>query len=137
MSQFIRCATRFKRREWLLGALQDLGYTRIEEGRDLQVRNYWSGYGYRHPDQRAEIVVRRLGEGSKSDIGFRLTPDGYELIVNDMDLYTTVDGERRHLEVALKTKYNLRRVAAIARELRGSNRQLGRQGQVIRGKIRF
>lgn len=71
MSHFTRVPTRLMQREYLLAALADLGYT--PQVGDLEAR------GFAGNRTRVEVKVPTSGG---YDIGFRPTPEGYEVVAD-------------------------------------------------------
>jgi len=82
MSHFTYIQTQFKNREALIKALNDVGYSHIEEGSDLPLYGY---LGDRRP-QTADIVIRRKYlSAASNDIGFKWKGDHYEAIISEYD----------------------------------------------------
>jgi hypothetical protein len=114
----------------LIAALEDLGYTNVEQGEGLPL------YGYQGDEraERAEIVVRRKYIGSASnDLGFRRTAEGYTPIISEYDQRTLHRGK---FIPALRTAYNERVVEEMKGRLRGTLRR-ETQGAVVKLKIRY
>ena len=131
MSRYLAFADMvFKDRELLLGALGDLGYTRIEEGQELPL------FGYRG-DRRAEtaaLVIRRRHIGRDSnDLGFALTADGYFPIISDFDNRRLLGG--RFL-TRLRVAYNERVVETVRTRLRASIHRTT-EGSLIKLRVRY
>jgi hypothetical protein len=72
MSHFSRIKTRLAERAHLLAALRDLGHV-PEEGR-VEAR----GFG----GARTRVEVKVAAPGTSYDIGFRHTPEGYEVVAD-------------------------------------------------------
>jgi hypothetical protein len=72
MSHFTRLKTKMVEKDYLLGALKDLGYPYTEGGSEV------SGYGGRRA--QAQIVVKTQNPGY--DIGFEKRGDSYEVVAD-------------------------------------------------------
>ena len=114
----------------LKAALGDLGYTAIEEGSQLPL------YGYRGDQrpERAELVIRRQHlTRASNDVGFQKTRDGYVPIVSDYDARVLLEGQ---FLVRLRTAYNLRVVARVARQVHGTQ-TVRTEGNLVKITVRY
>jgi len=85
MSAYITLVTPMTDRQCLLAALADLGFgpQKVEVHEDV---TELVGYAGDRRQSRAHVVIRRRFVGTSSnDIGFELTPTGYQAHVSDFD----------------------------------------------------
>lgn len=124
MSHFTTIKTQFKDKQALIKALEEVGYTRLEQGTALPL------YGYQGDkrSQTADIVIRRQYLTTASnDIGFKWNGEYYEVIISEYD--------RRALPQFLPNlnrKYAYKAIKSIA-ESKGFNiesEEVDEKGQV-------
>ena len=85
MSAYIETHTPMIEKDLLIGALCKTGFQRqhIEAHETAQNLVGYEGYGR---TQSAEIIIRKRHVGRASnDIGFKMTPTGYKMIISDYD----------------------------------------------------
>ena len=128
MSAYHSLKTEFKDKDCLIAALNDMGYTEVEDHEIAQ-----NLYGY-HGDMRsdkANIIVRRRYIGSAAnDLGFIRNQDGsYSSIVSEYD-----SGKHNTTWFAgLKAKYSERGALKVA--AKNGFKYLGKS--VVNGKIQM
>ncbi len=76
---------------------------------------------------------RQFLTSASNDLGFQKTRDGYVPIVSDYDARVLLEGE---FLVRLRTAYNLRVVARVARQVHGTQ-TVKTEGNVIRVTVRY
>lgn len=114
----------------LKAALGDLGFNSVEEGEQLPL------YGYRgdqRPERAALVVRRQLLTSASNDLGFQKTKGGYIPIVSDYDARVLLEGK---FLVRLRTAYNLRVVARVARQVHGTQ-TVRTEGNLVKITVRY
>lgn len=105
MSHFTRLKTRMVEKEFLKGALEDLGY-RYEEGK-LAIK----GFGFARTEVELKIPAPLFG----CEIGFRKAGDAYEMVAD----WYGVRGTKREQLVGELTRNYARRAAISQLEKQG------------------
>ena len=120
----------FKDRRLLVAALAEIGFTDVEEGKELPLYGY---QGDRRPET-AEIVVRRqlIGHAS-NDLGFTLTPSGYVPVISEYDERMLLAGQ---FLTRLRTAYGEAVVEEVRRRLHGTAHRTV-EGGVVKIRVRY
>lgn len=111
-------------------ALEDLGFSVVEEGEAVPL------YGYMDDlrPERAQLVIRREHLTSASnDLGFVRTEKGYAPVVSEYDERILLEGK---FLPKLRTAYSLRVVEQVTQRMRGTAIRT-QDGSLIKIRVRY
>ena len=121
----------FANGDLLLEALSEIGFTSVEQGRDLPL----DGWDKRNA-RTADIIIRRSDVKNHhllADIGFQRTSSGYVAVIDDMDLNHRLGED---FVVRLQNHYHEAAARKMARKLGGTLIK-ERIGKTIKIRVKF